>query len=672
MIQVITNNGRKFDLPEDLVISVEENSVMTGKQGSFSLPLELPWSDNNVQLINYPSRIDRRYKFTSQIEVVVSAGVWVRRAMLNVDSVRENTGISCELYFAESRFYQQIQDVKLPDIFADIVRDDYSHLADIESRITAWLTHFEKVQIGEAHDVFYVFPVCAKLEKKEESKTDNGTTITLTYEEYTILNRPDVPSKRAFIADNQSFSETVPYSGVTGTSLTGKVYYKLAARKLWKFLSQDESSLTVYQKGYGVTPFLKFVYILSSIFDKYGYSLQLSEFQASPTFMSLCYINNTADAIMDGRIHYSQLVPDVSVSEFLEHVENSFGVEFIFNEIDATVTPRFWKDLLVQNPTDQIEGVLEDFPQVIYSQPKAVRLSTEKSAIESKLIYETYNELIAKYGVKPASPIPENTFYHVFDAQDLIYKCYQYVKFVQRGQTIYVENLLEKITGFLDYHNSQYEAEEKACGFESVPLVQISMDELSPITAVVDFSKSYLHELGVQTQAQAEDSVLARVPFINSIRHLKTSEVSLGKDSSGNEQKVSESKANESGDQLGVFPCFLHGFAVTQNDAPNVERILFASQYRYNNAGTVVLAFDLSAKGLYDAFWKEYDEMLSTSFHEISGPALLPVERLMALQRHNPYQLHGQSVLPETIRYEITHRGIDVVELKLRTLREYE
>lgn len=673
MIQITTNSGSKFDLPENFTISVEDNSVMTGKQGSFSLPIDLPWSDNNVKLIHYPTRHDRKHAFVSLLEVSVSAGLWVRRAKLNIDSAQEGIGISCELYFGESRFYQEIENVKLPDIFASVIRNDYNMYADLDTRIRAWLNHFEKVQTGEWTDDYYVFPVCALMEKHEEKQADNALSADVYYEQYTILNRPDVPTAREIIVDGIPYSSG-QYAGATETNAAGKTFYKLAAHKTWTFQESvdPDSNFITYQKGYGATPFLKYTTILQRIFQHFGYSLLVSEFADNPAFKALCYINNTADAIMDGLIHYSQLVPDKTISEFMEHVENSFGVEFIFNEINNTVKPRFWKDLLTESPTKSVDGLLEDYPKINYASPKSLRLTTEKSALEDKLTYNSFNELFQKYQLALLED-PAGVKFCRLDKKSLQYLCYEWRQMEISGQMQDVPFLLEKVPAFLDYGLINNDIEERNCGFQSIPLVHISLDERSPLSVALEFTQSNLPGLaGISLdQSQPEDSILARIPFINTIRHLKTIQVNSGKDNEGNPKNLSESRGTESGDELGIYPCFYHGFAVALNDAPNVEKTFFASQFRYDNNGGIKIDFDLSTLELYNTFWKDYADTLQSSFHEIVGPAKMDADQLLSIDKSNPYFLHGQSVLPEGVQYEITNDGLNVVELKLRTLKNY-
>ena len=95
--------------------------------------------------------------------------------------------------------------------------------------------------------------------------------------------------------------------------------------------------------------------------------------------------------------------------------------------------------------------------------------------------------------------------------------------------------------------------------------------------------------------------------------------------------------------------------------------------FKYTNSGnTWNNDFDFSLLTIYNKFWKDYDAVLQSSFHEISGRARLNIADIMNLSFDRPYTITGQKVLLESIQYEISDTGIEVVELRVKTIKAYE
>ena len=113
MIVIKTYNGKLFDLIPGMKLSIEENSPLFSNAGSFSLPLELPATDNNLSILDYPYRTDRRKQFITSINVIVSCGVWMRHARMDVESSSQRSNITCSLFFRESPFYSKLKNRKL-------------------------------------------------------------------------------------------------------------------------------------------------------------------------------------------------------------------------------------------------------------------------------------------------------------------------------------------------------------------------------------------------------------------------------------------------------------------------------------------------------------------------------------------------------------------------------
>lgn len=663
MISIKTTQGQELNLQVDLHLSIEETSVFDSKQGSYSLPLLLPYTDHNAKVLGLPSNIARKQKFVTSVDVIITAGVWVRHASLQVDESVYNEHIQCTLFLRESPFYSKINDLQLTDVFKGKPADLFPSSTG-SSKIRELIQYMESVAVGEFDTDYYIFPVCANIEDKEESETASGGSVTKTWQRFKILNRQGTPDA------NNEFGAIRNYDGVP--------YYVLDARQ---FEYADNGVSYELPDGYGITPFLKFTYILREIFNHLGYTLSESIFDTDISFKKMCLLNNTIDAIVTGRIDYSQLVPDVSVSEFFEYVENSFGCEFVIDEMHKTATPRFWNDVL----TNQTAGVLskkyEDYPQITYKPAESIKLKVGRDNKENTPInFESFNELFAKYGPPiykanykatvndlVARDVQEGNFFYYF-ADKFVYMLFTLGYMGPR----YV---VEKDT--LDYFEKSdtVALREINTQFETVAMKDIATGGVTGVKADFDvtinvFPKNINEALNAYLNKTftTEDRLVAKMPFIDSYRHLNS--VVQKKEKKGSKETTVEEKENEV--SLPIMPCFQYGLAKADADMPNLEKTFFGTTHRYDNRGTTWGTFDLTTKSLYERFWQKFDKVIQSSYHEVSGSAQLSITDVMNLKFDKQYLLDNQTVLPTSIQYELSDDGVEVTNLTVKTTKVYE
>ncbi len=103
MITLI-DNGKQLDLPSDVKISIEQNNPMFEEQGDFTLPLELPFSKNNLLLLNFPHRLDIVSEVIP-IPVLLQAGLLSKKGILNME---EGKSISVSIIFEETVLYKKM------------------------------------------------------------------------------------------------------------------------------------------------------------------------------------------------------------------------------------------------------------------------------------------------------------------------------------------------------------------------------------------------------------------------------------------------------------------------------------------------------------------------------------------------------------------------------------
>ncbi|GEM_PF-3068741 len=652
MLQIKHSSGASFDLFPDTKLSIEETSVFFGKDGAFSLPLDLPNTDNNLSLLGFPYRIDRKSKFITDLNVQISAGTWLRSARMEVQSARRDDKITVELYFSESKFYRQIDNKVLADVFKN-VREEGVGSSLLEKVNYLWLK-LNNVAGGAAAD-YHVFPVLVQKNDKKVTAS-GGFTLEAAWSEFIILNRQGVPRKDGT-------------EGSISTNAGGVQYYGLGTMRfdnprLW------EANTFNYPMGYGHTPFLKFSYVIHRLFQFFGYNLQQSIFDTDAAFKKLVLLNNTADAIVNGYIDYSQLVPDVSVSDFLSFVENSFGCEFVFDDIHKSVTPVFWKDILLSSSVLSLNNKVEDYPLVNLSRSKSLRLTFEHSLPELvPLEFNTYGEVIAKYGnikgefddlllFKQEAALGNLNGLYLIKDIGMLYVCFRYEHdpLNNPGVYDYVTLPVEKDT--LDFGSSSFENEERNMNFFMPAMLRIPMrgETLPVVKATFDKGLIPLEQWTEQAYNDyfgTDPGIIANMPYINSIRHLNSIVVDTVKE--GDVEKTKQSKEEDRTD-CPIIPCFYTGIK---------DKVIHGSVY---SSGL----FSISALSLYNAFWQKYNDALKSSFHTVEGRAFLSESEIKNIAFDKACSLDSQNVMIESIQYEVSNTGLEVVNLKLRTIKNYQ
>ena len=665
MISIKTTDGQELNLQVDLRLSIEETSVFEGKQGSYSLPLELPYTAHNAQVLGLPSNIARKQRFTTSVDVIIAAGVWIRYAKMEVSEVTYGQSIQCTLFLKESPFYSKIEGLEIPDVFKEKVVDLNPGM-DAATKLQQLITHMEDVAIGRTVADYFVFPVCAEIQEIEQSKPNAiyEETLVKRWTRFKILNMQVTPDA------NNEFGAVSNYNG--------KDYYVLAGTA---YEYEDNNVAYTMPIGYGITPFLKFTYILRYLFSHLGYTLVESIFDTDISFQKMCLLNNTIDAIVAGVIDYAQLVPDVSVSEFFEFVENSFGCEFVIDEMHKTATPRFWNDVLNSRSDLNLSGKFEDYPQLTYTPAETVKLTVERSnKATTPITFDSFVDLFAEYGQPiykqrysttvdemQQQGVMDGTFFYYF--ADLF--CYMIFKDGYMGRRFVVEK------DTLDYYDSspKLQLKEIKTGFEAVAMENVATGGVTGVR--VDYNITLEGVTKEQRESMAnianslhatEDRLIAKMPFIDGSRNLNT--VVQKTQKKGNSEIVSEEEEGEV--SLPIMPCFYYGLADYDANMTHLNRTIFGTTHRYSNRGVTWGTFDLTTKSLFERFWQKYDRVVRSSYHSISGPAHLSTSEVMKLEFDKQCLLDNQTVLASSIQYEVSDNGIEVTNLAAKTTKVYE
>ena len=307
-----------FELPLGFKIPINLTNPFIKDQGEQSVPVTMPPSTNNMKLIGWSWRLDNASKPLSDIDVLVTDGVFNQPAVLSINQADMRNGINCTLYFNRSTFYTKLEDKGMSDlVFDDIKSPDYETLTNAQ-RVDYLISLIKSEYMTPADARFYVFPAVSNTDiVRKYTYLDRGESITTTEDKKLIFN--------SFDTDTQSYAQD-------GT----KYIFNLFEGEKEQIYVMDNADVTI-PKGYGMTIFLKAYYVLTRLFETFGYAFDPAEMKAETGVNYPVLLHNVADSVCTGRIRPADLLPSVSIKEFIAFIEMRFAGKFIINDFSKTV-----------------------------------------------------------------------------------------------------------------------------------------------------------------------------------------------------------------------------------------------------------------------------------------------------------------------------------------------
>lgn len=348
--------GEVFDVMPGFKLELRNTSLIFNELGSKTISTSLPKTPNNIKLLGFSNRLDVRNKPDLKIPVIIYSGSYVRNGKLYESSAynSDNTfGIT--IAFDEGIMYEAMSDILLTEL---------SGLPVEESTPRALYEKMNKISKTEnPEDHLSVFKVVFKKQTYKENTDDDVDKVWYEY-----VNGSSSPS-------------------LGETSLTKREStYVIEDNKI------VEISVPEY---YGITPFVRVWYILEKVFGHFGYEVGSNPFKEHFQLRRLSILNNVADAIVTGTLDYRQLLPPVSVSDFLNALYCRFGMKVSFDSNTNTINLFLIRDVFRDKKATPIS--LAEWPNIEYTSPMQLKLSVSKNLDRSETEADTLEEFLKKY-----------------------------------------------------------------------------------------------------------------------------------------------------------------------------------------------------------------------------------------------------------------------------------
>lgn len=325
-MRIISAKG-EFDLPTGFTLNITAFNQMFNSEGEQSVPVTLPPSPKNLAILRFPHRVDSFYKPVSEISVDVIDDVFMRPARMVIHSANESEGISCTVYFSEANFYALIDGKTMQDVELDVFEGTGTTHAD---KVQSLITLLKSEYLNQASEIYSVFPV-----QTEQSITRKW--------EYTI-NSNVVEHSETFNLVLNGFETAYgyPFNNTTDKQVM-----------LDKFMGEttqthiiDSASIPI-DPGYGMTAFVNVFYFFQKMFDQFGYTFDDNQVRNHINGVGgkLVMLNNVADAIYDAKLDLNQLVPAMTLKDFLKKMAVYLGGVWFVDEFSKKIEFYMYLDL---------------------------------------------------------------------------------------------------------------------------------------------------------------------------------------------------------------------------------------------------------------------------------------------------------------------------------------
>lgn len=336
-----TETGKSYQLFPDTKLSIERTNPFFNEYGEQSVPVSIPDTEYNRNILSQPQSIERREKI-KVVEASISSGNFFSKCRQAILSITPGENIETSFYLNDGSFYSKLENTYIVDVFGE---ETIPEVNSVEEAIS-----FIKSLFKYEHDNYAVFQV-------EISSSDSG--------ELRFLN-----------AYNENTDKLIAEEEQTET-IDGKIISLPA--------------------GFYLTPFIKANYVLKRIFNYFGYTLNDNFFTQTAQFNNLVFINNVADAVVTGKIKLAQLLPDVTCKDILELFRKKFLCEFVTDEVRMTVDIVLLNEILDNNNAVNLSGSLSGKISVEFPESyKQIILESENTISEEKN-FESLAVIRSKY-----------------------------------------------------------------------------------------------------------------------------------------------------------------------------------------------------------------------------------------------------------------------------------
>lgn len=582
----LTTPSGELTLPSDFSFEIEQNSAFFSEEGAASVAATIPATPSDKAKLGFPNRLGRKNRFVNMVSATLQHGIYQKTGQLIVSGATDES-ITCSIALEDSSFYSQYKDKNLKELFASKVDSRYSTPA-------SWYNWLWSVYKGETSSDFRLFPVAVNYSSEEG---------------YQMNNEP--------------------------------VYSSSTSNQIWplaheaRIIMEGDEQVSV-PEGYGIAPFLKLPIFIKYIFELCGYTVGSNCFEEDSFLSQLVLVHNCSDVICNGRIDYSDLVPNCKISELLEWLQNKFHAQIVVtassNTIDIVLLETILQKRFDLNLTGKVIGSLTHK----FESTSRVVMAPDTSLDGAAAAAETIADLAAKYGY--VKKCDENDF------SSLNSSCLA----------------LRLATGTYYEVRQSFGSSYSRGGNTAIKKVSIGTNQFKYDRGNSEDSEEFSPS-DIVPPIVVADQYGTMAPYIGDRVHRNTS--------------YNDSKRDTDQDIIVVFYAGLTEEPVY--DYSGRVPITSAGYYyagttqKYNNRGNLIDgAIELTPEGLVNKYFKLYNKHLRNNAITVSGEFKLSIEELLHYDLYSLKLLDGQLMLPVGLRYEVG-RQLRCLQADFKLIKDY-
>lgn len=597
-----TKTGKAYQLNPGTQIEIERPNLFFNEWGEQTTPIELPDTDVNRELCGYPDMLGNVQRPRADIECTVQDGHFSQPARQAILGAKRKDSITTTLYLNEGSFLAQVDETLVSDVFGE---ETIPGVTTVEQAIEFCRQLAKKT--SSYLDRFGIFPVLLASDETDE----DGNTI------YKWLNRYGYEDtgggwQETNFNDPSKFDF---YNAVDRTEKSGDDTIELAA-------------------GYYISPFLKANYLLKRILQHFGYELQENFFTQTAPFTDMVFVNNCCDALVNGVIRLSDLVPECTCGDILNVFRKKFCCEFITDEAARTVKIVLFNEVIDAEASANLSGYLTSHLQI--ESPEAYKRITLKSedATEGDLGSdnpETLDGMISTYkyvGTKEVNGSYQRIGYKII---------------CQPGRVrVLVKTIWEQISDSTMGYDSG----------ESLEAEEITIPDCIPA-------------LRNPNGTMPNDRSRAREVYVLYIGGGKFSNSNLSVEGIETESNVEVQSNDEPTKIILAFAAYVNRVPVGTTAAYAQDD--YSQSLRLGDYSLQYVGFN----GIYEKFWRRMDELYRNSLLQVTAELKLPDHVKNSLPACMPVVINGQRLMIDVLHYTLGGHD-EPVESTFLTTRNYE
>lgn len=615
IVNVTSNEA--YQLSPGTTLEAERPNPFLNEWGEQTLPIDLPDTDVNRKLTEYPDLTAMTKKPQKNIECLIQdeeLSMPCRQAIL---SAKRKEKISTSFYMNEGAFFSQISGVSLKELFGDEIIPGISTVTEG--------INFCKSLINGNNPNFAIFPILI----------DDGSTHSDSTPALKQINRIGW-------LENGAFKENIN----PGNSL---VFYNEQART--ENVNGNEVHIS---PGFYISPFIKANYLLRRIFSHFGYILKDNFFTQTVPFKNMVFLNNCADTLVNGNIRLVDLLPDESCSTILNVFRKRFFCEFIPDEVNRTVEVVFFNESINHSPITDLSQCLTSHPEVSFpSEYRQLYMSSEdvfsdEGSIEAA---NSMEDLATKY---PTVEYDRTTGTFIRSGVWYGGEIFGGINPIFGPEINYV---IEKVSpSSLPYYEGGTLKKE-----------EITIPGIEP-----EFRDFYAGYLSPFLSSSLPLLFVGEPTFYNS-KIIPAGAISADESN----QTISTTTDNAGVKPMLAFFYLVGGFPRgTVTNYRRAEFYLGELPSWIATDSSPIKMFDYSLcfngpDGTFEKFYRKYDDLLRNSLHQVNVSLLLPDHYKNSLPAHLPIMIGNQKYIFNNLKYNIGGDKRESVESELLTTKLY-